>query len=78
MKIWCLFSVDNNYDQPPNNLVCWWKEKPTIEQVAGGMSIAFPSKEDEKTLAVVNVWGGKGARDFNTDYRLEEIDEGIL
>ena len=30
---WALFSIENNYDQPDNNLVAIWKSKPTIAQL---------------------------------------------
>lgn len=76
MKIFCLFSVENNYDQPANNLVCWWREKPSIEALASALEMKFPAKDDEDTLAVVKIWSGDGARIFNADYRLEEVSEG--
>ena len=78
MKIWCLFSIDQNYDQPDNNLVAWYQTKPSIEQLAKDLGKAFPSTDDETTLTIVNIWAGKGGIIFNTDYRLEEISEGKL
>jgi hypothetical protein len=30
-KIWCLFSVENHYDQPANNLVAAWADNPSID-----------------------------------------------
>ncbi len=76
MKIVCLFSVENNYDQPQNNLICWWREKPSIETLAKALDLRFPASSDSETLAIVKVWSGEGARIIETDYRLEEVEEG--
>jgi len=73
-----LFSVDNEYDQPANNLVCIWKEKPSLEVLAEALGLAFPSSSDEKTLIIVNIWSGKDQRIDNTDYRLEDIKFGEM
>jgi len=75
MKIWCLFSIDNEYDQPPNNLVCWWQKKPSIETLAKTLEVELGGS-DELTVKLVNIWTGKEARFVNTDYRLEEVEEG--
>lgn len=76
MKIFCLFSVANNYDQPDNNLVCWWRERPSIETLAKALGESFPSRSDNDTLAIVKVWSGDVARLHEVDYRLEEVGEG--
>lgn len=77
-KIWCLFSVDCNYDQPNNNLVCWWNGKPSIETIAKLMGVKWGACPDEHIVAVVNVHTGKVASltKEGTDYRLEEVTEG--
>lgn len=31
--IWCLFSIDNQYDQPRNNLIAWFSVRPIIEDL---------------------------------------------
>lgn len=72
-KIYCLFSLDNNYDQPPNNLVCFWHSKPTLEQVANGLSQSFPGKTDEETLAIVNIWNGQQVRLNDTNYWVQQV-----
>ena len=74
-KAWFLFSVDNDYDQPPNNLICWWSEKPGLKDVARAVDLDFPNGGDEVVLCVVNLWSGKEVRILNTDYRLEEVME---
>jgi hypothetical protein len=73
--IWCLFSISNAYDQPDNNLVVWQSEKPTIPELAAYIQVKFPSDRDEITLAVVNIWSGKGSEIDNTFWRLEEVAE---
>ena len=75
-KIWCLFSIDNNYDQPDNNLVAWWSEKPSLFSLAKALELSFPSNKDDDTLFVVNVWQGKPSQFyFGTEFRLEEVVE---
>jgi hypothetical protein len=71
MKIWCLFSVDNNYDQPYNNLVYWNCNKPTLEKLCEII-------ETENFDAVQEVLDGKEARICGADYRLEFIGQGKL
>lgn len=81
MQIWCLFSVDNNYDQPENNLVAWWKDKPSFDQVAASIGFGcFPCETDYATLYVVNLWQGANEQvQFGgTRYRLVLIGEGVL
>jgi hypothetical protein len=77
MKIWCLFSVDNNYDQPEHNLVCWWQEKPTLECLFETLGHKL-GEDDEVTVNVVNIWTGKDVQIYKsgTSYRLEEVEEG--
>lgn len=77
-KIWCLFSVDANYDQPDNNLVAWWQEKPSIEKLAAFLSQPLDKADDETIAKVVDVWRGKRAHVgyADTEYRLEEVPEG--
>lgn len=78
MKIWCLFSVDCNYDQPDNNLVAWWQERPSIEKLANFLVVKL-GQNDEETVNLVKIWGG-GSEQLqsrgDTSYRLEEVAEG--
>lgn len=80
MKIFCLFSVENNYDQPDNNLIAWWKEKPSFDTLAKAAGLkGFPCDADQDTLFVVNLWQGQPSQDkFNCAYRLEELSEGVI
>lgn len=80
-KIWVLFSVENNYDQPDNNLVCWWSERPSIETLTKtlGWDTIEAVKDDAIIVNIVNIWGGKAVQlngPGTTLYRVEEIEEG--
>ena len=75
MKIWCLFSVDNDYNQPPNNLVAWWMQKPTREQLAEAIEIG-PDQWTEELDSILDMQGNE--RIGQTDYRLEQVPEGII
>lgn len=80
-KIWALFSVENNYDQPDNNLVAWWTDKPSFDILAKAVGLAgFPCDSNDMTLYIVNLWQGiEGQiRQGETLYRLKEIKEGKL
>lgn len=78
--IWCLFSVDNNHDQPDNNLVAWWHEKPSLENFFKALGVTMGQRDNE-TVAVVQIWTGQRqvvSETFKTEYRLEELEEGQL
>lgn len=75
--IWCMFSVDNNYDQPPNNLVAFWEEKPSIELMTKTLGWDFPASDDRTTIEIVNIWSGKPSDMNQTLYRLEKRSEGL-
>jgi len=78
MKIWCLFSIANNYDQPRNNLVRWWSAKPTIEELARVMGSPLGKADDEEVVRVLSLWKGQEVRfPFDdSDYRIQEVAEG--
>lgn len=77
-SIWCLFSVDNNYDQPANNLVAFWPERPSIEALAKFLGYNLAQANDDTVVALVDVWKGKGASvaPSDTEFRLEEVQAG--
>jgi len=69
MKIWCLFSIENQYYQPNNNLVAWWTKKPTTDKL-------FPVIGQGLSLEDTNLlFAGNKVRVCETDYRLEEVEE---
>lgn len=77
--IWCLFSIDNNYDQPDNNLVCFWFEKPSFDTLSKALGWKpFTELSDSNILYVVNLWKGAAAQDTpgGTTYRLQQVREG--
>jgi hypothetical protein len=73
--IWCLFSVEQNYDQPDNNLVCWWREKPSLETLFNTIGVEM-GKRDDTTVAIVKIWAGDPQDVDTTLYRLEAVSEG--
>jgi hypothetical protein len=82
VKIWALFSVDNNYDQPANNLVAWWVTKPSLDVLAvtiTGKRMEF--LDDASIIGIVRIFGGEDKTISTTDgtsYRLEAIAEGKI
>jgi hypothetical protein len=75
-KIWVVFSIANEYDQPTNNLVAWWGEKPAIDKLALALDIDFDRTKGSPVLG--KLLTGKEVRYSGCDYRLEEIEEGIV
>jgi hypothetical protein len=77
-KIWCLFSIAQEYDQPDNNLVAWWQEKPSIEKLANFLACPMDKARDEDVVAIVEIWKGERADLSREDvtYRLECVEEG--
>ena len=77
MKIWCLFGVENNYDQPPHNLVAWWKEKPSFEVLMSALGGSMA--KDSHVVICANVFQGQeDVRFDNTDFTLSQVAEGRL
>ena len=72
--IYCLFSIDNEYDQPDYNLVAWFQEKPSIEQIA--KTLGHELKEDTIIVAIAKIWQGQEARINQTNYRFVKVKEG--
>ena len=70
-KIYCLFSVTNEYNQPQNNLVGWWADKPTQEQVSEATGYVVTSK-----VVVSLACNGYYRESGDTEYRLEVKNEG--
>lgn len=76
--IWCLFSIDNNDDQPENNLVRFWFNRPSIETLASFMGYPTDKANDEDIVKIVLLWQGTPQRftPYGTDYRLQYVEEG--
>jgi len=77
-KIWCLFSVENNYDQPDYNLVAWWYQKPNKVQLVWAMNIDAMCSAEETTRLTSAVLDGEHTDWNNATYRLEEHCEGEI
>lgn len=75
-SIWCLFSIQNDYDQPEHNLEAWWKKKPDFKALSNALSLDFTG--DDNILIVVNIHQGGERRVHGGDYRLDEVPEGII
>lgn len=84
-KIYCLFSVANDYDQPRNNLVALWGEKPDFETFCklfeitiepGANILAVLDKYGDALIKLREVYNGRETLVFGDNYRLEVVTEG--
>jgi len=79
MKIWALFSVSCDYDQPPNNLEAWWVNKPDKKQLR---AVIYPEQKEfneENSVAMEKLLnGGSLSIEYVVDYRLEQLEEGAV
>lgn len=73
--IYCLFGIDNEYNQPKNNLICAWDEKPSHEDLKDklkgnyGLTDVKVNNIRKKGIEMKIEQGG-------TTYRLEKIELG--
>lgn len=76
MTVWAILSIENNYDQPDNNLEKLYKNKPTIEQLKTFFFEDSPIEEleEDHIFFLVDILKGKESRFSNTDYRIEKIE----
>lgn len=77
MKVWAVFSIENEYDQPENNLEKLFKDKPTKEQLNKWYQgyvdeVEGYTKDDRFEQMLV----GQEVRftKMGADYRLEEVE----
>ena len=70
MTVWCLFSVENDYNQPRNDLCCLWIEKPTAEKLSKCFN---PNPTEERLEKLLQ---GYELRINGADYRIEEVKDG--
>lgn len=87
-KIYCVFSVDNNYDQPENNLVIAWLEKPDLPEFSSAFGLPTDVKQmsvydaierfGELMQKISSVYRGNREKISSVEYRFEEIEEGKL
>lgn len=70
MKIWCLFSIDNEYNQPKHNLESWWNEKPDISKLRKVIQFDNESLNELLKNGVLKEYGVR-------KLFLTEVEEGI-
>ena len=71
-----LYSIENNYDQPENNLVALFKDKPSLGLLAKALGKSFPCDSDSDTITIVNIWSNIDKNEYRlgeTNYRLETV-----
>jgi len=74
-----LFSIDNNYDQPNNNLVCLWEKKPTLEELCKAFGHStLPTKNTELLVKIIKVWDGESQMIDCADYDLRKVKFGEI
>lgn len=75
MEIYALFSVENNYDQPDNNLVELYEEKPSVNYLLDKLYSKFYREEylAEITKEVEAILRGEQIRIEDTDFRIEKV-----
>lgn len=76
MKVWALFSIENQYYQPDNNLEKLFMQKPTFEvlmkQIMGTTNLNDTHEMD--IIALVEILKGNEGRIDGYDYRIEEVE----
>lgn len=76
MKVWALFSIANEYDQPDNNLEKLWLDKPSFLQLVDTL-YGRPVEElmDDEIIKAANLLKGERVCDgHHNEYRIEEVD----
>ena len=77
MKVWAIFSIENEYDQPDNNLEKLFKNKPTIEKLSEWYQ-GYVDEDDgyDKEDRLEQMLAGQEIRftKMGADYRLEEVE----
>jgi len=75
-KICVLFSIDNEYNQPENNLVAWWYSKPSFEMLAEAIGVIVDKEKGDSKIG--SILRGLEIRVNGANYRLRKIKEGKL
>jgi len=75
MKVWAIFSIENEYNQPENNLVKLYKEKPTVGQLNDWWG-GYVDDEYDKQELLRQLVSGASVRfnPFGAYYRIEELE----
>lgn len=75
MKVYAIFSIANNYDQPENNLEILFQNKPNFEGLRTFFfdQLSIDELRDSDIMFLVDLMRGKSVRLDDTDYRIEEV-----
>lgn len=74
--IFCLFSIDNFYDQPEHNLVCWWPERPPFEDLLKAIGGDF--NNTPSICAAANLYEGREANYAEVLYWTAYVPAGVV
>lgn len=75
MKVYAIFSIANNYDQPENNLEILFQNKPNFENLLTFFfeQPSIDALRDSDIMFLVDLMRGKSVRLDDTEYRIEEV-----
>ena len=75
MKVYAIFSIANNYDQPENNLEILFQNKPNFESLRTFFfdQLSIDELRDSDIMFLVDLMRGKSVRLVYTEYRIEEV-----
>lgn len=76
MKVWAIFSIENEYNQPKNNLVRLYKNKPTVRQL-NAWWCEYVDEGYNKQELLKQLVSGESVRfhPYGAEYRIEEVVE---
>ena len=75
MKVYAIFSIANNYDQPENNLEVLFHNKPNFENLKTFFFdlLSIDELRDSDIMFLVDLMRGKSVSLDDTEYRIEEV-----
>ena len=75
MKVYAIFSIAHNYDQPENNLEVLFHNKPNFENLKTFFfdQLSIDELRDSDIMFLVDLMRGKSVSLDDTDYRIEEV-----
>ena len=76
IKIYCLFSIANEYDQPSNNLEVFWTNKPSIEMLLDHFGTT--TTDNQSIVNIVELWKGCHVQILDCTYRIQVVEEGVV
>lgn len=77
MKVWAIFSIENQYYQPENNLEKLYKSKPSYEQLVDFFFSQTENLTEQEDMDIRRILSGEEVRPLNeygADYRIEEVE----